>query len=86
MTAIGGHFVVKLDGKTVLDYTDPKPLGRGLIGLQFNSGKIEFRDIKLKPLGLEDLLAGNTGPPAIRSPAGRSFPTRKASSRSPTAR
>jgi hypothetical protein len=63
VTASGGHFVVTIDGQAVLDYTDAKPLHRGLIGLQFNGGKIEFRDIKLKPLGLEDLLAGNTGPP-----------------------
>ncbi len=62
VTAVGGHFVVAIDGKKVLDYTDPKPLGRGLIGLQFNTGKIEFRSIKLKPLSLDELLVGNTGP------------------------
>jgi hypothetical protein len=49
------RFQLKLDGKEVLDYTDPKPLGRGFIGLQFNTGKAEFRNIKLKPLGLKDL-------------------------------
>jgi hypothetical protein len=58
VTADGGHFVVKLDGKQVLDYTDPEPLGRGYIGLQFNEGKIEFRNIKLKPLGTESLFNG----------------------------
>lgn len=58
ITADGGHFVVKLDGRQVLDYTDPKPLGRGFIGLQFNSGKIEFRNIKLKPLGLQSTFNG----------------------------
>jgi len=58
VTAQGGHFVVKLDGKVVLDYTDPKPLGRGFIGLQFNSGKVEFRNIKLKPLGTRPLFNG----------------------------
>ena len=58
VTAVGGHFVVKLDGQTVLDYTDPKPLGRGPIGLQLNSGHVEFRNIKLKPLGLESLFNG----------------------------
>jgi len=56
--ADGGHFLVKLDGSQVLDYTDPKPLGRGFIGLQFASGKIEFRNIKLKPLGLKDMFNG----------------------------
>lgn len=58
VTADGGHFVVKLDGKTVLDYTDPKPPGRGFIGLQLNSGKVEFRNVKLKPLGHESLFNG----------------------------
>ncbi len=58
VTADGGHFVVKLDGKVVLDYTDPKPLGRGYIGLQFNTGKIEFRNVKLKPLGTKSLFNG----------------------------
>ncbi len=52
VTADGGHFLVKLDGHLVLDYTDPKPPGRGFIGLQLNSGKVEFRNVKLKPLGL----------------------------------
>ncbi len=68
VTADGDHFTVKLDGREVLDYTDPKPLGRGYIGLQFNSGKIEFRNVKLKPLGTKDIfngkdLAGWKSPP-----------------------
>ena len=58
VTADAGHFVVKLDGRVVLDYTDPEPLGRGYIGLQFNSGKIEFRNIKLKPLGTKSIFNG----------------------------
>ena len=58
VTADGGHFVVKLDGRQVLDYTDPKPPGRGFIGLQLNSGKVEFRNIKLKPLGMKSLFNG----------------------------
>ena len=58
VTADGGHFLVKLDGELVLDYTDPKPLGRGFIGLQLNSGKVEFRNVKLKPLGMKSLFNG----------------------------
>ncbi|MBI3840263.1 MAG: DUF1080 domain-containing protein [Planctomycetia bacterium] len=57
--AEGGHFTVLLDGKRVLDYVDPKPLGRGFIGLQFNSGSVEFRNVKLKPLGLENIFNGH---------------------------
>ena len=58
VTADGGRFVVRLDGEVVLDYTDPKPLGRGFIGLQCNSGKVEFRNVKLKPLGTKSLFNG----------------------------
>jgi hypothetical protein len=58
VTADGGRFLVKLDGDPVLDYTDPKPLGRGFIGLQLNEGKVEFRNVKLKPLGMKSLFNG----------------------------
>jgi len=58
VTAGGGHFLVKLGDRLVLDYTDPKPLGRGYIGLQLNQGKVEFRNVKLKPLGMKSLFNG----------------------------
>lgn len=56
--AEGPRFSAQLDGKQVIEYTDPKPLLRGFIGLQFNTGKIEFRNIKLKPLGLRPIFNG----------------------------
>jgi hypothetical protein len=57
--AEGAHFAVKLNGKVVLDYTDPgTPIRRGMIGLQLNSGLAEFRNIKLKPLGLKPIFNG----------------------------
>jgi len=58
VTLEGAHAVVKIDGETVLDYTDPTPLKRGRIGLQLNSGPVEFRNIKLKPLALKSLFNG----------------------------
>lgn len=58
VTADGPRFIVKLDGQTVLDGRDTKPLGRGYIGLQFRQGKIEFRNVKLKPLGKKSLFNG----------------------------
>lgn len=58
VTAQGGHFAVKLNGEVVLDYVDPNPIGRGRIGLQFRSGAVEFRRIRLKPLGLASLFNG----------------------------
>ena len=48
--ALGGHFTVWLGEQQVLDYVDPQPLARGRIGLQFNSGAVAFRNVKLKPL------------------------------------
>lgn len=56
--AEGGHFTVAVDGQTLLDYTDSRPLARGFIGLQYNKGRVEFRNVKLKPLGLETIFNG----------------------------
>jgi hypothetical protein len=58
VTALGPRFTVLLNGDEVLRYDDPKPLGRGFIGLQLNSGAVEFRNIKLKPLELDSLFNG----------------------------
>ena len=35
-----------------------QPLGRGRIGLQFNEGKVEFKNVKLKPLNLKTIFNG----------------------------
>lgn len=60
VVAEGTHFTVHLDGERVLDYTDESAVPRlsGLIGLQKNAGKIEFRNIFLRPLGLRPLFNG----------------------------
>jgi hypothetical protein len=58
VTLQGAQVEVKYNGKKVLEYTDARPLGRGLIGLQLNSGKVAFRNIKLKPLNLKSLFNG----------------------------
>lgn len=58
VTVEGPKVLVKLGGKEVLEYDDPQPIGRGHIGLQLNSGKCEFRNIKLKPLGVKELFNG----------------------------
>jgi hypothetical protein len=39
-------------------YQDPHPLLRGHIGLQFREGPVAFRNIRLKPLGLQPMLNG----------------------------
>ncbi|WP_425618467.1 DUF1080 domain-containing protein [Anatilimnocola sp. NA78] len=58
VTLVGGKAKVDLNGKTVLEYDDEKPIGRGYIGLQFNEGQVEFKNIKVKPLGLASLANG----------------------------
>ncbi len=60
VTVQQGHIVVRLDGQQVLDYTDSNPIPRGHIGLQMNSGRIEFRGLKLKPLGTQSIFDGAT--------------------------
>ena len=51
----GARLTVKIDGKAVLDYLDPMPSGRGYVGLGFEQGPIEFRNFKLKPLGMKTI-------------------------------
>lgn len=58
----GPQVVVKFDGEQVLEYVDKteKPLTTGHIGLQMNGGKIEFRNLFLKPLGTKPLFNGTS--------------------------
>jgi Domain of Unknown Function (DUF1080) len=58
VTLDGGKAAVKLNGEEVLTNDDPAPIGRGLIGLQLNTGAVEFKNIKLKPLGLTPIFNG----------------------------
>ena len=58
--ARGNHLVHKINGVTMVDITDTDEAGRfmqGLLALQLHAGppmKVEFRDIRLKRLPLED--------------------------------
>ena len=58
LTVEKGRIRVRLDGDDILSYTDPEPLRRGAVGLQFNEGTIEFRNVKLRPLGFESIFDG----------------------------
>jgi hypothetical protein len=50
VVANGDHFVIKLDGQTVLDTRNNKSAS-GYIGLQYNQGKkVEFCNIRIRPL------------------------------------
>lgn len=56
MRVEGDRVQVTLDDQLVCDYTDPSGLESGRIGLQHNSGRVEFRNVLLRPLGFESLL------------------------------
>ncbi len=58
VTLDGADILVRLDGQEIVQYTDPQPLKRGHIGLQFNEGKVAFRNVRLKPLGTTSLYNG----------------------------
>ena len=58
VTMNGNQVKIVLDGETVLEYEDPKAVGRGFIGLQHNKGRVEFKNIKLKPLGTKPIFNG----------------------------
>lgn len=58
VVAEAGKFQVQLDGETVLEYDDPTPTGKGYIGLQYREGPIQFRNVKLRPLGLNSIFNG----------------------------
>jgi len=60
MEAEGDHFVIKLDGKKLLDARNSQSRV-GHVGLQYNKDKkVEFRNIKLKPLGLKSIFDGKS--------------------------
>ena len=54
--ADGRKVTVELDGNVVCQYSDPVDLRARRIGLQHNSGRVAFRDIRIRPLGLEPML------------------------------
>ncbi len=44
---------VQIDDRPTATLADTAPFGRGYVGLQYNSGAVRFRKIRLKPTGLE---------------------------------
>jgi hypothetical protein len=50
--------VVEVDDRETAVAEGKPPFGRGYIGLQYNSGPVRFRNIRLRPLGLEPLHNG----------------------------
>ncbi len=58
VAVLDGQIAVRLNGKSAVQYTDEKPLRIGHIGLQSREGAVAFRNVRLKPLGLQPLLNG----------------------------
>jgi Domain of Unknown Function (DUF1080) len=56
--SLGGQISIWIDGVPTVTYKDEIPLGRGYIGLQFNSGRVEFTNIWIRPLNLDPLFNG----------------------------
>lgn len=56
----GPTITVQVDGEQTAEFTDPAPVGLGYIGLQHNSGPVAFRNVKLRPLGMEPLFDGES--------------------------
>ena len=54
----GRDVQVKLGDAAVCRYTDEVDLAARRIGLQHNSGRVAFRDIKIRPLGLAAMIDG----------------------------
>lgn len=51
----GDAVSIQLDGKELYTYTDPTPLTAGRIALQHNSGQVAFRNVLVRPLGMQSL-------------------------------
>lgn len=60
IAAAGNLITVLVDGKQILEYTDESEdwLKAGKIGIQRRDGKLKYRNIRLKPLGLQPLFNG----------------------------
>jgi len=60
VTVKGPSIEVRLEDEPILSFTDEgeNPLKEGFIGLQKNEGKVEFRNVFLRPLGLEPIFNG----------------------------
>jgi hypothetical protein len=57
VVAWAGWIIAELDGQRVADLSDPSPVRIGHIGLQSNSGRVAFRNIRLRPIELSPFLA-----------------------------
>ncbi len=50
--AFRDEIIVRVDGETVLEFTDPDPIRRGRVALQHREGQVRFRSIKIRYLDM----------------------------------
>lgn len=62
VTVDAATVTVRLDDKELYSYVDPNPLPAARIGLQHNSGTVAFKNVLVKPLGLESMLPSGASP------------------------
>lgn len=60
ITVRGGSIDVSVDDRRTSRLDDAFPTGRGFVGLQFNSGLVRFRNLRLKPVGLHSMFDGKS--------------------------
>jgi hypothetical protein len=58
VSAEGGKVTIVLDGERVFEYGDESPVRIGHIGLQSREGPVAFRNVRLRPIGLQPLFNG----------------------------
>jgi hypothetical protein len=58
VSAEGERITIVLDGERVFEYGDDSPVRIGHIGLQSREGGVAFRNIRLRPVGLQPLFNG----------------------------
>jgi hypothetical protein len=58
VTAEGERITIVLDGERVFEYGDASPVRIGHIGLQSREGPVAFRNVRLRPIGLQPLFNG----------------------------
>lgn len=75
VTVEGAKVVGSVDGKVVLEAESPDFLKTGgrRIGLQKNQGEVRFRNVKLRPLGLETVLSAESREGWRAAPQGTSL-------------
>ena len=61
ISVVGDVVTTAVDDAQTCRHVDPTPLPAGRIGLQFNQGRVAFRNIRVRPIGLRPTLNAELG-------------------------